>query len=96
MQDEAELETLEDQFIETIEDAAEYVGVDPETIEQWLEDGLETTEEGFFIKSELDYFKSNNDIQESERITENDRSDKTEEDQDDRLNETDSTYEELE
>ncbi len=96
MQDEAELEMLEDQFIETVEDAAEYAGVDPETIEQWLEDGLETTEEGFFIKSELDYFKSNNEIQETEKITENDRSDETEQDEDDLPIERDSTYEELE
>ena len=96
MQDEAELEMLEDQFIETVEDAAEYAGVDPETIEQWLEDGLEITEEGFFIKSELDYFKSNNEIQETEKITENDRSDETEQDEDDLPIESDSTYDELE
>ena len=96
MQDEAEQEMLEDQFIETVEDAAEYAGVDPETIEQWLEDGLETTEEGFFIKSELDYFKSNNEIPETGRITEADRSDETEQDEDDSLMETDSMYEELE
>ena len=96
MQDEVNLEMLEDQFIETVEDAAEYAGVDAETIVQWLEDGLETTEEGFFIKSDLEYFKSNNEIQETERIAENDRSDETEQDQDDMLTETDSTYEEFE
>ena len=96
MQDEVNLEMLEDQFIETVEDAAEYAGVDAETIVQWLEDGLETTEEGFFIKSDLEYFKSNNEIQETERIAENDRSDETEQDQDDMLAETDSTYEEFE
>ena len=96
MQDEAEQEMLEDQFIETIEDAAEYVNVDPETIEQWLEDGLETTEEGFFIKSDLDYFKSNNETQETGRITESDESDETEKDEEDWLIESDSTYEELE
>jgi len=89
MQDEEELEMLEDQFIETVEDAAEYAGVDPETIEQWLEDGLETTDDGFFIKSELDYFKSNNEIQEEDRITDSDESDETEQDEDDWTTEED-------
>ena len=89
MQDEEEIEMLEDQFIETVEDAAEYAGVNDETIEQWLEEGLETTEEGFFIKSELDYFKSNYEIQASERITETDESDEA--DMLDEINELDDT-----
>ena len=84
---------LEDQFIDTVEDAAEYAGVEPETIEQWLEDGLETTEEGYFIKSDLDYFKSNYEIEKTEKITEADRSDESE---DDRSIEEDLTYDELE
>ena len=92
-QDEAEQQTLEDQFIDTVEDAAEYAGVEPETIEQWLEDGLETTEEGYFIKSDLDYFKSNYEIEETEKITEADRSDESE---DDRSIEEDLTYDEFE
>ena len=92
-QDEAEQQMLEDQFIDTVEDAAEYAGVEPETIEQWLEDGLETTEEGYFIKSDLDYFKSNYEIEETEKITEADRSDESE---DDRSIEEDLTYDELE
>lgn len=92
-QDEAEQQMLEDQFIDTVEDAAEYAGVEPETIEQWLEDGLETTEEGYFIKSDLDYFKSNYEIEKTEKITEADRSDESE---DDRSIEEDLTYDELE
>ena len=51
-------EELEDQqIVETVEEAAEYVGVDVETIEQWLENGMQTTEDGFFIVSELDLYQ---------------------------------------
>jgi len=51
-------EELEDQqIIETAEEAAEYAGVDLETIEQWLENGMQTTEDGFFITSELDLYQ---------------------------------------
>lgn len=47
---------LADQLIESVEEAAEYAGVDVETIEQWLENGLLTTEDGSFIKSNLDLY----------------------------------------
>ncbi len=47
----------EEKLIETIEDAARYAGVDVETIEQWVENGMLTTEEGFFIKGQLDLYK---------------------------------------
>lgn len=47
----------EEQLIETIEDAAKYAGVDVDTIEQWVENGMLTTEEGFFIKGQLDLYK---------------------------------------
>ena len=56
---------LEGMLFETLEEAAEYAGVDVETIEEWIENGMVTTEDGFFIKNNLDLFK-NNDGQPSE------------------------------
>ena len=47
-----------DRFIETIEDAATYAGVDEETIQGWVENGMPLTEDGFFIKSWLDLYKN--------------------------------------
>ena len=58
MRDQEEL--LAGQIIETIEEAAQYAGVDIETIEQWIENGLLTTEDGFFIKNNLDLFLRSN------------------------------------
>lgn len=43
-------------LIATLEEAAEYAGVDVETIQQWLENGLLTLEDGSFVKSNLDIF----------------------------------------
>ncbi len=51
---------LADQIVETIEEAAEYAGVKEETIEQWLENGMLTMENGAFIKNNLDIYKRNN------------------------------------
>lgn len=51
---------LAEQLIATIEEAAQYAGVDVETIEQWLDNGMLTTEDGSFIKSNLDLYESNN------------------------------------
>jgi prepilin-type N-terminal cleavage/methylation domain-containing protein len=58
--DEEELQDLATELIETLEDAADYAGVDVETIEQWLQNGLLTTEDGSFIKDNLDLYKSSN------------------------------------
>ena len=58
--DEEELEELAAELIETLEDAADYAGVDVETIEQWLQNGLLTTEDGSFIKDNLDLYMSTN------------------------------------
>jgi prepilin-type N-terminal cleavage/methylation domain-containing protein len=55
---EDELEELAAELIETLEDAADYAGVDVETIEQWLQNGLLTTEDGSFIKDNLDLYMS--------------------------------------
>ncbi len=50
------LEWLASQLIETIEDAAVYAGVSIETIEQWVDNGMLTTEDGSFVKENLDLF----------------------------------------
>jgi len=57
---EDELEEMAAELIETLEDAADYAGVDVETIEQWLQNGLLTTEDGSFIKDNLDLYKNSN------------------------------------
>lgn len=44
------------QLIGTIEEAAEYAGVDVRTIEEWLEDGMLTTKDGLFIRMNLDIY----------------------------------------
>ena len=60
--DEDELEELAAELIETLEDAADYAGVNVETIEQWLQNGLLTTENGSFIKDNLDLYMGSNGI----------------------------------
>jgi type II secretory pathway pseudopilin PulG len=66
--DEDELGEMADELIETLEDAADYAGVNAETIEQWLQNGLLTTEDGSFIKKNLDiYIHSNGNPSEEEK-----------------------------
>jgi hypothetical protein len=48
------------QLIGTIEEAAEYAGVDVETIEGWLENGLLKTGNGSFVRMNLDIYQINN------------------------------------
>lgn len=48
------------ELLDTVEDAAEYAGVDFETIEEWLQNGMLTTEDGSFIKPNLDLYKRSN------------------------------------
>jgi hypothetical protein len=55
-QEEQAQEQVASELIETIEEAAEYAGVDVETIEQWLDDGMEQTEDGSFVKGNLDLY----------------------------------------
>jgi prepilin-type N-terminal cleavage/methylation domain-containing protein len=55
--DENELKDLTAELIETMEDAADYAGVDVATIEQWVQNGLRTTVDGSFIKANLDLYK---------------------------------------
>ena len=52
-----EEEQLAAQLIGTIEEAAEYAGVDVQTIEQWLENGMFTTGDGSFVRMNLDIYK---------------------------------------
>jgi prepilin-type N-terminal cleavage/methylation domain-containing protein len=58
--DEQEQGDLSAELIESMEDAADYAGVDVETIEQWLQNGMLTTEDGSFIKDNLNLYMSNN------------------------------------
>jgi hypothetical protein len=51
---------LSSQLIQTIEDAAAYAGVSAETIEEWLNKGMKTSEEDFFVTTNLDLFKQHN------------------------------------
>lgn len=48
-----------EQLLEYVESAAQYAEVEPDVIEQWLSDGLVTTDEGAFIKYNLDIFSRN-------------------------------------
>jgi prepilin-type N-terminal cleavage/methylation domain-containing protein len=60
MNREEQEELLSAQLIGTIEEAAAYAGVDVQTIEQWLENGMLRTGDGAFIKMNLDIYKNSN------------------------------------
>lgn len=53
---ENEQKQLADELIDTIEQAADYAGVDVETIQKWVENGMIKDKNGFFIKSNLDIY----------------------------------------
>jgi len=55
-----EKEQLAEQDIETIEEAAEFAGVDEETIDEWVDNGMPTTEDGHYIKIYLDLYREHN------------------------------------
>lgn len=57
-QQQDEIEQLADQVIETLEEAAEYAGVDQQTIQEWIENGMLLTEDGFFTKGQLDLYRN--------------------------------------
>jgi len=44
------------QLIGTIDEAAEYAGVDVRTIERWLDNGMLTTEDGSFVRMNLEIY----------------------------------------
>jgi prepilin-type N-terminal cleavage/methylation domain-containing protein len=48
----------DDELIKTVEEAAEYAGVDVETIDQWIDNGMLTTEDGAFIKTNIDLYRA--------------------------------------
>jgi prepilin-type N-terminal cleavage/methylation domain-containing protein len=50
---------LATQLIATIEEAAEYAGVEVETIEEWLKNGLLKTGNGSFVRMNLDIYQIN-------------------------------------
>jgi len=52
-----EQEQLTGQAIETLEEAAEYAGVDEQTIQQWVDDGMLKTEDGRYVMNQLDLYK---------------------------------------
>ncbi len=47
---------LADLLIETAEEAAEYAGVDEDTIGEWVENGMQKTPDGKYIKDWLDLY----------------------------------------
>ena len=47
---------LAGEVIETIEEAAEYTGVDEQTVKEWVDNGMLLTEEGYYIMSQLDLY----------------------------------------
>lgn len=68
MDEQGDREQWADQLIETVEEAALYAGVGVETIEQWLDDGMLITDDGSFIKGNLDiYMTANGDPSPEER-----------------------------
>lgn len=50
----------EDQLLKTVEEAVSYVGVDVETVQQWVQNGMHTTKEGYYIKGHLELYKEYN------------------------------------
>jgi len=59
-QQQDEIERLADQVVETLEEAAEYAGVDQQTIQQWIDNGMLLTEEGSFPKGQLSLYMNSN------------------------------------
>lgn len=55
-----EEQELAAELIETVEEASLYASVDGETIEQWIDNGMLTIEDGSFVKSNLDLYMQTN------------------------------------
>lgn len=56
MTDEQLAQLEADQSLPTAEDAARYAHINADTLQQWMENGLKTTDDGGFIKFNLDLF----------------------------------------
>ena len=54
---EKELLTEAEQLVETTSEAADYAGVDEQTIEEWVKNDMPTTEDGHYIKIYLDLYE---------------------------------------
>jgi len=54
-----EVTSISQQLITTLEEAADYAGVDVQTVQQWVDNGMVTLEDGSFVKKNLDLFKEN-------------------------------------
>lgn len=52
-----EVTSISQQLITTLEEAADYAGVDAQTVQQWVDNGMATLEDGSFVKKNLDLFK---------------------------------------
>ena len=48
---------LAGEVIETIEEAAEYAGVNEQTVKEWVDNGMLLTEDGYYIMSQLDLYE---------------------------------------
>jgi hypothetical protein len=55
-----EQETTADKVLPTVEEAAAYAGVDVETVQKWVENGMVTLPDGSFVKNNLDLYKESN------------------------------------
>ena len=66
---EEDLEVLAaEQLVDNVEQAAEHAGVDVDTVEEWIEKGLQMTDEGAFIRYNLDiYVQSGGDPSEADK-----------------------------
>ncbi|MDD5458476.1 MAG: type II secretion system protein [Phycisphaerae bacterium] len=53
-------ELFEAKYLKTIEEAAEYAAVSKNTMEQWVDNGMPLSDEGYFIKIQLDLYKRTN------------------------------------
>jgi len=54
-----EVTSISQQLITTLEEAADYAGVDVQTVQQWVDNGMATLEDGSFVKKNLDLFREN-------------------------------------
>ena len=59
----------EDQLLKGVEEAASYADVDVETIQQWVQDGMHITKEGYYIKGYLELYKKYNGSPPAEEIS---------------------------
>jgi prepilin-type N-terminal cleavage/methylation domain-containing protein len=69
-QREREQEGLGEDIVESVEEAAEYAGVEEETIEQWVEDGMPTEPDGTLNKRWLELYKKTGGSPTSKQVEE--------------------------